>query len=217
MDAPGGRLQRRMNREGNSEVLRGGEDRIVIDMAVRLARDRERADEGALAAVLDRALEFACGRRRIAERDVRDRNQPSAGIAAEVCNPAIVRAAIGVREIRVENLRLPQQPDRRIQHRLRHALGFQQREPLLHIHGSVRRPRDVGIDRLDAFEAVEHPMFLARSRLQQLAPRRVHIFDLRAEFLQLLHAAERGEQGRAGEGGASCCRIRDIRACRRRF
>jgi hypothetical protein len=59
--------------------------------------------------------------------------------------------------------------------------------------------RAVGIDRLDAFEAIEHPMFLARSRLQQLAPRRVHIFDLRAEFLQFLHAAERGEQGRAGK------------------
>ncbi len=161
MNTPCGRFKGRMNRQRNTEVLRCGEDRIVVGMTVGLARNREGADERALTSVLGRAFEFARSRGGVSERNMRDRNQPSARIATEVGNPAIVGAAVGVREIGVENLGLPQQPDRRIEHGFGHALGLQQVEALLHVHCSVSRATDIALDGLDAFEAGEDPLLLA--------------------------------------------------------
>ena len=78
MDVPRERLEGGVDREGHVEGLRGGEDGIVGGGTVGDARDRERTHEGAAAAVGDRALELARGRDRIAEREVRDGDEPSA-------------------------------------------------------------------------------------------------------------------------------------------
>src|SRR5579862_2880710 len=59
MDAEAGRLEGRMNRERYAQILRGGEDCIVTRVAVRNARDGKRANERALASVLNCALQFA--------------------------------------------------------------------------------------------------------------------------------------------------------------
>ena len=94
VDAEAGGLEGRMNCERDAEILRGGEDRVVARVAVRDARDSERADEGAFASVLDGALELARSFGRIAERQVRDRDQASAGVTAEIRDPSVVGAAV---------------------------------------------------------------------------------------------------------------------------
>src|SRR5271165_1433546 len=104
MDAEWDRLEGRMNRERHIEVLSGGEQTIVIGMPMRLARDGERRDECAFASVFDGAFEFLRRGVRIAEREMRDGNQPSAGVAAEIRDPSIVGATVGVREFGVEEL-----------------------------------------------------------------------------------------------------------------
>jgi hypothetical protein len=121
------------------EVLRRREDGVVTRIAVGHAGDGERRDEGAAAAVLHRALELARGLRRIAEREMRDGDQPPAGVAAEVGNPAVVRAAIRARELGVEQLGLPQEAQRGIEHSLGHALAVKELHALLHVHGAERR------------------------------------------------------------------------------
>src|SRR5271166_2793325 len=79
MDAEGYRLEGRMNRQRYIEVLSGGEQTIVIGMPMRLARDGERRDEGTFASIFHRALKLFCRGVRVAEREMRDRDQPPAG------------------------------------------------------------------------------------------------------------------------------------------
>ncbi len=174
-----------MNRERDAEILRRGEDGVVVRVAVRNSRDGERADEGAFASVLDGALEFARRFGRIAERKMRNRDQASAGVAAEVGDPAVVGAAVCGREFGVEKFGLPQQPDRRIENRFRHPLLVEQLEPLLHHHGAEGGALEVGVL---GFRR-EHPHLLglgvaAHRALAQFA----RVLDL------LAHAAERAEQ-----------------------
>src|SRR5882762_4103944 len=73
------RLERRMHGQRNVEVLRRREDRVVARIAVGHARDGERTDEGAAAAVFHRALELARDLCWIAKREMRDGYQPAAG------------------------------------------------------------------------------------------------------------------------------------------
>ena len=98
-----------MHGQRHVEVLRRREDRVVARIAVGHARDGERTDERAAAAVLHRALELARGLGGIAEREMGDGDQPAAGVAAEVGDPAVVGAAVRARELGVEQLGLPQQ------------------------------------------------------------------------------------------------------------
>jgi hypothetical protein len=73
-----------MNRERHVEVLRGGEDPVVPGVSVWGTRgERERAHEGAAAAIGDGALELLGRRGGIAQRQVRDGDQSPAGVAAE--------------------------------------------------------------------------------------------------------------------------------------
>src|ERR1700693_4992653 len=125
------RLERRMDGIRHVEFLKLREDRIEIPMPMRLALMIERRDECAFASVLDRALQLHTRRRYIAQRDMRDRNEPSAGISAEVRNPSIVGAAIGVAEFGVFDFRFPEQPDGRIENRLVDAVLIQQLKALL--------------------------------------------------------------------------------------
>src|SRR5256886_8788139 len=72
VDVERDRLERRMHGQRNVEVLRRREDRVVARIAVGHARDGERTDEGAAAAVLHRALELARRLGRVAERELRE-------------------------------------------------------------------------------------------------------------------------------------------------
>jgi len=96
-----------MHAQRHVEVLRRGEDGVVARIAVGHACDGERTDEGAAAAVLHRTLELARRFHRIAEGKVRDGDEPAARAAAKVGDPAVVRAAVGARELGVEQLGLP--------------------------------------------------------------------------------------------------------------
>src|ERR687883_326039 len=107
MDAPGGWFESRMDPDGNVEVLRRREQDIVIGMAVGLARERVRGDKRTLTSGLDRALQFARRFSGIAERYMRDRDQLAAGITAEIRDPAVVSAAMGGGQFRIEHLGFP--------------------------------------------------------------------------------------------------------------
>ena len=193
MDAEAGGLEGRMNRERDAEILRGGEDRVVTRVAVRDAGDRERAYECALASVLDGALELARRFGGVAEREMRDRDQAAAGVAAEIRDPAVVGAAVCGREFGVEEFGFPQQPDRRVEERFRHPLLVEQLEALLHHHRAEGGAFEVGVLGLRR----EHPHLFglgvaAHRALAQLA----RVLDF------LAHAAERAEQAGRGHLGA---------------
>ena len=70
------RLEGRMDGDGDIELDRRGEDRIMGGMPVRTPSSGEGHDEGAAAAVLYRAAELGCCGLRIAQRQMRDRNRP---------------------------------------------------------------------------------------------------------------------------------------------
>src|SRR5215472_10631823 len=95
MNAERYRFEGRMNRQRHVEILRGREHRIVSRVAVRYPGDGERTQESTFASVLNRAPEFPGCFGRIAQRKMGDRNEPSAGVAAEIRDPSIVCAAIG--------------------------------------------------------------------------------------------------------------------------
>jgi hypothetical protein len=193
MHVPGERLERGVDRERHVEVLRGREDRVVLGGAVGDAGDRERAHEGPAAAVAHRALELARGLSGIAQREMRDGYQPAPGVAAEIGDPAIVRAAVGAGQLGVHQLGLPKQPDGRVEDRFGHALALEQLHALGHVHGAERGAAQVGLLRSRA-----NPPSLFRTDLTahgSLAqpPRLVH---------PLAHAAQGAELAGAGQGGA---------------
>ena len=139
------RLEGGMDGDRHVELDRLGEDRIVRRIAMRLVRPGEGHDEGAAAAVLHRALELGRRRRGIAERQMRDRDQPAAGVAAEIGDPAVVGAAIGLAQLDVIELGLPQDAERRIEHRRVEPLGVEQLQPLAGIAGAVGHVGGVGL------------------------------------------------------------------------
>src|SRR5262245_23506999 len=190
---PGGRLEGGMDRERHVEVLRGCEDRVVRGRAVRDARDGEGADEGAAAAVEHRALELARRLGRIAQREVRNGNQSTAGVAAEVGDPAVVGAAVRAGQLGVHQLGFPEQPDRGVEDRLRHALAIQQLDALLHVHGAERGPAEVGLLRPRADPAHLLGTDLAAHRPLAQLPRLVD---------PLAHAAQCAQLAGAGQGGS---------------
>ena len=140
VNAPCGGLEGRMNRERNVEVLRGGEDPIVPGISVGDSRDRERAHEGATAAIRDGALQLFGRRGGIAQRQVRDGDQPAAGVAAEIGDPPVVRAAIRRRQLGVHQFGFPQEPNRRVEDGLGQTLAIEELDPLLHVHGAEPGP-----------------------------------------------------------------------------
>src|SRR6202035_3697448 len=102
----------------NIEFLELGEQRIEVGMAVRLAHMVKRRDECATASVLDRALQLGSGGGNVEHRELRNRDEAPARVAAEIRDPSVVGTAVRVAEFRVLDLRFPQQPDGRIKNRL---------------------------------------------------------------------------------------------------
>ena len=96
------------------------------------------ARNAAAAAVRDRALELGRGRRGVEQREVRDRHQAAAGRTTEVGDPAVVRAHVGDRDLRVGDLALPQQSDRRIEDALLQVLASEQLDTLGRVAGAER-------------------------------------------------------------------------------
>jgi len=76
---------------------------------------------------------------------MRDRDQPAAGGAAEVGDPAIVGAAVGLAQLDIVELGLPQDAERRIEHCRLEPLGVEQLEPLGRIAGAVGHVGGVGL------------------------------------------------------------------------
>ena len=106
-----------MDADREADLLRRGEHAVVIGMAGRRLRHHEGGDEHALHAGPRRALELALGRLGDTERDVRDRNQATARVGAEVDDPAVVGARVRLRELEVLALGLPEDAERRIEER----------------------------------------------------------------------------------------------------
>ena len=174
---------------------------------MRLARDSERRHECAFAAIFHRALELFRGGLGIAERQMRDRHKPSAGVAAEIRDPSIVGAAVSLREFGVEKFRLPQEPDGRVEQRLRHALFVDELDALLRVHGAEGRALHVGLFGQGTHRArVFGANLAAHHRLAQL----LRLVDV------LTHSAERAEHAGLGHLGALADRFRDIRSHPRR-
>src|SRR6266850_6606714 len=175
-----------MNCERHVQILRRREDRVVARVAMRDARDRKWTNECAFASVLYRALEFARGFGRVAERDMRNRNQLAGGVPAKVRYPTIVSAAVRTRQLRVEKFGLPEQSDGRIQNRALHPFLLEQIDAFLHVHGAERRALEVGFLGLRRHHA--RLLRLDRGATHRSFAQLFRVFDL------LAHPAERGEQ-----------------------
>ena len=67
-----------MDRERDSGLLSDRENSIMRGIGMGTARDCKRRHERAFATIFDCAFELACGRLRIAQRQMCDRNQPPA-------------------------------------------------------------------------------------------------------------------------------------------
>src|SRR5206468_4077000 len=123
---------------------------------------------------------------------MRDGDQPAAGVAAEIGDPAVVRAAIGARELGLEQLGLPQQAERGIEHGLRHPLAVEQLHALLHVHGAEGGAAQVGLLR----RGPDAPDLIGRDLPAHLA-----IAELLGLVDPLAHAAEGPELARPRDGG----------------
>ena len=81
------------------EFLRLGEQHVVIGMRMRLPRHHELRDPSAFASSLDRAFELDRRCRRIAERQMRNRDQLATALRAEVHDVPVVGARARLREL----------------------------------------------------------------------------------------------------------------------
>src|SRR5579872_3764424 len=95
--SPGRRLDRRMNCQRHPAILRRGEQPVMRQVAMGPAGDGERRYESAFAAVFYCAFKLARRLLRVAQRQMSNWHEPSARVAAEIRNPAIVGAAVGPR------------------------------------------------------------------------------------------------------------------------
>jgi len=157
------------------------------------AGDRERAHEGPAAAVAHRPLELAGRLRGSPSGRCAMGISPPPGIAAEIGDPAVVRAAVRARQLGVHQLGFPQQTEGRIQDRLGHAFAIEQLHALRHVHGAERGAAQIGLlpPRTNPAPLVRTDR-AAHGPLPQ-APRLVH---------PLAHAAQRAELAGSGQGGA---------------
>src|SRR5262245_26287237 len=123
---------------------------------------------------------------------MRDRNEPAPGIAAEVGDPAVVRATIRARKLGIEQLRLPQQAERGIEHGLRQAFTIEELQALLHVHGAERGASEIRLLRCgtDAAHLLGRDLPAHRA-LAELA----RLVD------PLAHPTERAELARASDRG----------------
>jgi len=76
---------------------------------------------------------------------MRDRDQPAAGGAAEVGDPAIVGAAVGLAQLDIVELGLPQDTEGRIEHGGVEPFGVEQLEPFGRVTGAVRHVGGIGL------------------------------------------------------------------------
>src|SRR6266446_9551291 len=104
-----------MESERYAEVLCFGKNDVVVGMGVRLAGHGELRDPRAFTSVAHGAVELIGGGLGIAEREMGDRNQASAAVGAEVDDPAVVGARVGLCELDVLAFGLPDQAHRRVQ------------------------------------------------------------------------------------------------------
>ncbi len=142
-----------MNRDGHTEVLGLRPERVVLRVRVRDPGERVGREEGPLCPGADGTLELRCGLPGIDERDVRDGDQTPGGVAAELADPAVVRARVGQMELRVLELALPGQAKGRVEDGLGQPFAIEERDPLLWIGRSEGRASQV-------VEARQHPQLL---------------------------------------------------------
>src|SRR6266542_4992643 len=134
---------------------------------------------------------------------MRDGNQPAARVAAEVGDPAVVRATVRTRELGVEQLSLPEEAERGIEHGLCHPLAVEELHALLHVHGAERGAAEVRLIRreTDAADVLRRDVPAHRAIAQ--FPRLVD---------PLAHPAERAELARAGDRGAPAVDLQEFEA-----
>ena len=122
---------------------------------------------------------------------MRGRDQARAP-GAELADPAVVGARVGLRELGVVELGFPEQPDGRVQHHRVDALGVEHFQPLRRIHAPVRRfaqVRALGIELHRAQIGVPHR---AEGRREPLAAhdRRLAADLQRLEPVGVAHEAQ---------------------------
>jgi hypothetical protein len=96
-----------MNAERHIEFLRLGEQDIVIVVPVWLARCGELHNPTTLVASFDGAFELSRGCRRVAEREMGDRDQTATTVGGPVGNPPIVRQTHSLRVADVVGIVFP--------------------------------------------------------------------------------------------------------------
>ncbi len=115
---------------------------------MRPAGPGEGHDEGTMAAVFHCTPQFDGRGIRIAQGQMCNRDQPTAGGSAEIRDPAVVGAAIGLRQFGVGKLRLPKNAEGGIEHRGIQPLGIEQLQALPHVAGAEGHVRRVGLVRM---------------------------------------------------------------------
>ena len=145
IDAPVGRLGHRMDADRHAQILGRGPERIVVLVGMGLVGQRVGRHERALGPPSDGTLQLL--RRGLARRqaDVRDGNQPAARVRAEIDDPAVVGAGIGLGQGMVGHLGLPLQTDGGIDEGFGEMLPVEQFQPLLGVVAAERDAVGIGL------------------------------------------------------------------------
>ncbi len=123
-------LEPGMDRDRQPEILGHPEYVVMVRVSRRLSRHHEGRDEHTLHAVTGRPLDLARGFLGQAERDVRDGHQAPAAPGAELDDPAVVGTRVGLGELQILALRLPENAERRIENGEIEVLVVETRDPL---------------------------------------------------------------------------------------
>ena len=129
------RVERRMDGDRDVEFHAFPEQHVVVRMAVDHPVVVERVHPATLAAVAHGAFEFGGRALRVEERQHGDGYQPTAAVAAEVRDPAVVGARVGETDLGVGLLHFPKQANGWIEQRADQVLLVHQLQTVCGIAG----------------------------------------------------------------------------------
>ena len=136
-------LEAGVDADREADLLGAAEDAIVVGVARGFLRHHEGRDEDALHAVARRALELALRLLGDAEGEVCDGDQAAAAVAAEVDDPAVVGARVGLCQLQILALGLPQDAEGRVEDTDGEVLAVEPLEALLGVPGAEARVVEV--------------------------------------------------------------------------
>src|SRR5579885_1550685 len=182
-----------MNSERHAEFLRFRKQHVMIGMRMRFARHHKWRNPSAFASILDRAFELVRRTFRVAERQMRNRDEPAAAVLAEIDHPSVVSARERLSEFDILAFGLVEQAQGRVDEGGFKAFRLDSGQPFFWIH----RPEGSG----NSIPGSLMPSALARRAHRAESRQSGAIKDFRepaADFEMLLAAIVLAYPHRAG-------------------